>query len=159
MRIANFIITVTSKPESPFLFTMTFFERLTKPFNLDLGILLLRLWLGGVMIFHGFPKITSDLTGFAGYLSKLGLPAPDLMARLAAGAEFFGGLLLFIGLLSRPAAVAVLVTMCVAGFIAHAADPFSDKELALSYAVTAVILLITGPMKFSIDAQLARRAK
>jgi putative oxidoreductase len=47
--------------------------------------------------------------------------------------------------------------MVGAAFVAHANDPFSKKELALAYALVALVLLVTGPGRYSIDARLERK--
>ncbi len=132
--------------------TYLFLARLHGPISLDGALLVVRVWLGAMMAYHGFPKLFGNAQGFADYLSKLGFPAPELWAALAGGAEFFGGLLIIIGFLTRPAAIAVLITMLVAGFIAHGADPFSKKELALAYVVLSLTTLLSGSGKFSLDA-------
>lgn len=68
-----------------------------------------------------------------------------------------GGLLIALGLATRPAAFLVLVTMGVAAFIRHAADPFRVKELALAYWTIAGALILTGGGPWSLDALLCRR--
>ncbi len=127
-------------------------RRLLDPISLDGALLVVRVWLGAMMAYHGFPKVFGNAQGFVEYLNKLGFPAPELWAALAGGAEFFGGLLIVVGFLTRPAAIAVLITMLVAGFIAHGADPFSKKELALAYVALSLTTLLSGSGKFSLDA-------
>ena len=105
---------------------------------------------------HGLGKM-SNLDGFASKVAGMGLPAPSLMAFAAAGSELLGGLLLAVGLLTRPAAASVLVTMLVAAFYVHAGDPFGKKEFALAYAAAALVVLIAGPGKLSLDARLIDR--
>jgi hypothetical protein len=82
---------------------MSFLSTVSKSISIDGAILLLRLWLGSMMMYHGFPKVFTNSAGFVAYLEKLGMPMPSVMAALAAGAEFFGGMLIAIGLLTRPA--------------------------------------------------------
>ena len=80
---------------------------------------------------------------------------------MAAIAEFVGGLLLAAGLLTRPAATLIGVTMLVAVTTAHRSDPFfgggKSKEMALLYLTFALIFLFTGPGRFSVDRLIARR--
>ncbi len=121
------------------------------------GLLVLRLWFGIVLaISHGWGKML-NVGGFAEKVAAMGLPAPTLLAFGAAASELVGGLLLTLGLLTRPAALAVLVTMLVAAFEVHAADPFARKELALAFGAAALCLLIAGPGKLSVDRKLFGR--
>jgi putative oxidoreductase len=129
-----------------------------KVISLDIAALLLRLWLGGMMIFHSYDKLFNAkvMNGFAnGLEAKLGLPLPEVMAYLAKGSEFFGGILLVIGLMTRPALCLVAITMIVAAFVWHSADPFADKELAFNYLLLAIALWFTGPGKASFDKALS----
>lgn len=106
---------------------------------------------------HGFKKV-SDLDAFTAAVAQ-SVPFPALLAPAAALSEFFGGLLFAIGLFTRPAALMVMVTMLVAAFHVHAADPFVKKEFALAYAFAALVGLLAGPGRFSLDARLfSRRA-
>jgi putative oxidoreductase len=120
-------------------------------------LLILRLWFGLVMAFaHGLRKVT-DLSAFAESVGKRGIPFPELTGAFAAASEFLGGVLLAAGLLTRPAAVCLLLTMLVAAFYVHAGDPFSKQELALAYGVAALAVAISGPGRYSIDGWLRLR--
>lgn len=130
---------------------------LVRSWNRDGAVALLRIWLGIVMIVHGNGKFFGDKTGFSAKLSELGFPASELFAWLAATSEFVGGILLVVGLFSRPAALFVAGTMIVAAFVAHFDDPFSKKELALTYLVSSLVILIAGPGKMSLDNLLFGR--
>jgi putative oxidoreductase len=136
---------------------MSIFKTISKPISIDGALLLLRVWLGSVMIYHGFPKVFTNNAGFVEYLTKFGYPIPSVMAALAAGAEFFGGMLIAIGLLTRPAAMLVLVTMLVAGFIAHGAEPFSKQELPLTYAMLSLALFVSGSGAFSVERAIEKK--
>ncbi len=137
---------------------MSFLNTVSKSISIDGAILLLRVWLGAMMMYHGFPKVFTNSAGFVAYLEKLGMPMPSVMAALAAGAEFFGGLLILIGFLTRPAAMLVLITMLVAGFIAHSADGFTKQELPLTYAMLSVALFLSGSGAFSLEKVMTLKA-
>jgi len=89
------------------------------------------------------------------------VPAPTVAAWCSALAEFVGGALLAIGLLTRPAALALTINMLVAAFVAHASAPWFStgtgpaKEPALLFLVPFVALLMTGPGRYSIDRLIA----
>jgi putative oxidoreductase len=126
----------------------------TTPISADLGLLIVRLWFGIVMaVAHGFPKF-GKLDTFAAGLGEKGYPIPYAMALLATLSEALGGVLLAVGLLTRPAALTMVVTMAVAAFVAHADDPFQKVEFALAYGVAALAIAIAGPGRFSLDARL-----
>lgn len=124
--------------------------------NVHLALLVCRLWLGAMMLYHGSLKLFGGMERFLETVtSKLHLPAA--LGWLAAGAEFIGGALVAIGLLTRPAAIGIACTMAVAAFCAHAANPWAQKEFALSYFVFALALIIAGAGQFSVDALITAR--
>lgn len=123
----------------------------------DAGLLVLRVAFGAGIAYHGFGKVTGDMTQFAAGVSKLGFPLPLVFAWAAALSEFLGGILLAIGFLSRPAALFIVFTMAVAAFGAHGADPFKKKELALLYLFASAALSLTGAGRFSADSLLRRK--
>lgn len=107
------------------------------------------------MIYHGSTKLFGGMERFVETVTiKLQLPA--LFAWAGALAEFGGGLLAIVGLLTRPAAGLIAVTMAVAAFGAHAHDPWTRKEFALCYFVFAVVLMVAGAGKYSLDARLVQ---
>ncbi len=130
---------------------------LTRSYSRDSAVLLLRLWLGGMMILHGYGKVFGGVDKLTERVESMGFPAPELFAWAAALSEFGGGILLIIGLFTRPAAIFVFFTMFTAAFIRHFDDPFGKKELALTYMVLALVLLIAGPGRFGMDRQLFGR--
>lgn len=115
------------------------------------GLLWMRVLMGAGIATHGYGKLYS-IPKFAEGVAEMGFPAPILFAFGAAVSEFFGGIFIALGLATRPAALAVFMTMAVAAFIRHALDPFKVKELALAYFTMAGTLLFTGAGRISIDA-------
>lgn len=123
----------------------------------DIGLLVLRLMAGLAMAFaHGINKIPPS-EGFIGGVEALGFPFPVFFAWSAGLAEFVGGLCLAIGLLTRPAALLLAFTMAVAFFLRHAGDPFGDKEKAFLFGGIALLYLLAGAGRFSVDALLRGR--
>lgn len=122
----------------------------------DLALLLLRVAAGaGLALGHGLGKLpVSDQ--FVDGVADIGFPAPVVFAWAAALAESLGGLLLALGLLTRPAALFILCTMGTAFFVVHAADPFQTKEMAMLYGVIALAFLLAGAGRYSVDALLKR---
>ena len=124
------------------------------PSKLDLGLFLLRLWFGLEMAFaHGLGKIIKVVSGEFQFADPIGVgPAASLI--LAGSAEFFGGLLIAFGLFTRLATVPFIFTMLVAAFLVHGADGWSKMAVPLHYAVAALVILITGPGRYSLDHRL-----
>lgn len=115
------------------------------------GSFLLRVFTGLAMAFgHGINKFPPS-QGFIENTGNMGFPMPALFAWSASFAELIGGILLAIGLFTRPAAFFILSTMGVAAFVAHAADPFGKKELALLYLFVSVLFMLKGSGDWSID--------
>ena len=64
---------------------------------------------------------------------------------------------LAIGLLTRPAAIVIAITMLVAAFLGEAGNPFSDREAPLLFAAIAIYFVLAGPGRYSVDGWLAAR--
>jgi putative oxidoreductase len=95
---------------------------------------------------------------FLSGVEEMGFPAPALIGWAAALTESVGGALIAVGLLTRPAALSVLFTMLVAAFLREG-PTFADKEKALLYGAVALLLLLTGAGRYSLDAALRRRRR
>ena len=134
----------------------------TSTLSMSAGALIVRAMLGTVMFAHGAQKVLGIWGG--GGLEKtvagMGQKFPEILVYAAAFSEFLGGALLIVGLLTRPAAVFVAVTMFVAS-MQHLAGGFfaSNKgmEFPLTLAFMAVAVLFLGPGKYSLDAIFASR--
>ena len=128
-----------------------------------LDTLPLRLAVGVIFTAHGAQKLFGwfggyGLEGTAGFMSSLGLEPGILLAALAGGAEFFGGLLLIMGLLVRPAALVLSITMVVAIVSAHLENGLfasnNGYEFALALLATSVALIFRGAGSLSADRAL-----
>ncbi len=123
----------------------------------DAGLLLLRVFAGLTLaLTHGWSKVT-DPAGIIAGAGKLGFPAPTLSGWAAALSEFLGGILLALGLLTRPAAFFIAFTMFVAAALVHARDPFAMKEMALLYFCIALCFMLTGAGRYGLDTLIHRR--
>lgn len=119
--------------------------------KINLGLLGLRVFFGLSMAFaHGLGKIPPSQR-FVEKIGSMGLPLPEIMAWAASLSEFVGGILIAIGLLTRFSAISLAITMFVAAFVAHGADPYTKKELALCFLTVSVFFAAVGPGKFSVD--------
>ena len=125
--------------------------------RIDLALLLLRLVAGPALaLAHGINKLPPTEQFVAG-VAEMGFPAPVLFAWVAGIAEFAGGLLLALGLFTRPAAFFIVLTMAVATFIRQAGDPFTEREAAVLHGAIALFYLVAGPGRHSLDAMFGSR--
>jgi putative oxidoreductase len=123
----------------------------------SVGLLLLRLVMGAAFVLHGWPKIQNPL----GWMGP-DAPVPAIFQTLAAVAEFGGGMALIVGLLSRLASLGIMSNMIVALAMVHLphGDPFVSKtggrsfELPTIYLACAIVFLLLGPGRLSLDAIL-----
>lgn len=121
----------------------------------DFAILILRVSIGLLMLTHGIPKLNMLLSGEIQFPGLFGMP-PAISLFLAVFAELFCSVLLIFGLATRLAAIPLFFTMVVAAFVVHADDPFSQKELALIYLVSYVVIFLQGSGKYSIDKIISK---
>lgn len=137
----------------------------------DLGLLLLRLVIGGTFIAHGSQKLFGVLggpgkDGFAKFLYGMGFHHIQLLTYLTGGTEIAGGALLVLGLFTPLAAAGLLAVVGLAlglkvhpsqvqtgfGWLAPGGKGF---DLELSLAASAVALLFAGPGRIALDFRRA----
>jgi putative oxidoreductase len=134
----------------------------------DTGLNTLPLRLGAGVIFtaHGAQKLFgwfggNGLEGTAGWMASIGLEPGMLMAAMSGSAEFFGGLLLIAGLLVRPAALVLALTMLVAIVTVHLQNGLfmsnGGYEFGLALLAISVALMLRGAGSLSADRLLHRQ--
>ncbi len=118
-----------------------------------------RLTIGLVFVQTGWGKF-HNIQKVVGFFTELGIPAPELQARLAATAELVCGALILIGLFTRVATLPLIVTMTVAILTAKRGDIHELTDLLgmEEYLIIVVLLWLGayGPGALSLDALLAR---
>jgi putative oxidoreductase len=126
--------------------------------NPDLGLLLIRVMVGVVGIFHGGQKLFGLFGGdgfraTAAGMEKMGMPMPTISAALVGGAEFFGGVLLILGLYARLAVLPWAFAMFVAVFKVH--YPKFGGQGGMEYPLTLAFVLLglffTGPGRLALS--------
>ena len=122
----------------------------------DLAALLLRLLFGGLFVYYGYNKIVAYDQILPMFGDIIGIGA-KLSFNLVIFAEFFCGLLIMIGLVTRVAVIPVLITMIVAYFVAHANDAFQVKNLAFVFLCLCPVVFLLGSGKFSLDYLIFRK--
>jgi putative oxidoreductase len=117
----------------------------------DIGLLVLRVFAGlSLMYAHGLGKFPPP-ERFVQSTAEMGFPIPVLFAWAAALSEVVGGVLLALGLLTRPSAFFIMCTVGTAAFVRHAPDPYRVKELPLLFLATAFLFLCVGAGRFALD--------
>tara|TARA_B100000809_G_scaffold221135_1_gene229246 strand:+ start:131 stop:568 length:438 start_codon:yes stop_codon:yes gene_type:complete len=127
--------------------------------------LVLRIPIGIIFMAHGAQKLFGwfggyGLEGTGGWMESIGLVPGFIMALMAGSAEFFGGLFILLGLLTRPAAIALSFTMVVAILSVHFANGLfisnDGYEFGLALLAACVSLALSGAGKIAIDNVLIK---
>lgn len=126
----------------------------------DVGVLLLRLAFGFQLVNVSWPYISTveKHLEFVNYLTTLWFPFPVIGATVSAYTEFIGGILLILGLWTRPTAILLIINFLVALFIAHIAvnDSYQGTYPVVNLLAANFFFLIHGAGKYSVDTKLAR---
>ena len=129
---------------------------------LDVGLLILRVGLGVMFLYHGAPKLFGGPEMWAkvgGAAGNFGLSfAPAFWGFMAGIAEFGGGLCLILGILFMPACILLVIDLIVAAtFHIHAGQGLGMASHALEDGITFLGLTFIGPGRYSLQALLLSR--
>lgn len=124
--------------------------------HLDGALLFFRLFVGCMMLTHGWTKLSSFSALSGTFPDPLGIGS-TLSLVLILGAEVGCSILLILGLLTRLATIPLMFGMLMAIFVIHGADPFGVKELSLLYFGMYVVLLWGGAGSYSVDELIRRK--
>jgi putative oxidoreductase len=134
--------------------------------NAGFAAVALRIPAALIFIAHGAQKLFSSFGGYGlegtgQWMASIGLEPGYQLALIAGSAEFFGGIALLIGLLVRPAALMLSVTMLVAIFSVHFANGLfmtnNGYEFALALLAISISLMFSGAGKVALDNVLKQR--
>ena len=126
------------------------------------ALILIRLLVGAVFLSEGIQKFLFPGELGVGRFIKIGIPMPEVMAPFVGGVEIVCGAMILVGLLTRAAAIPLIINMFVAiastkipiligkGFWAMAHEARTDYSMLLG----SIFLLIAGPGRWSLDALL-----
>lgn len=129
--------------------------------QIDIALIIIRAVTGAIFIAHGWQKLfVYGFSGVSGAFAHMGVPAPEVLGPFVALVEFFGGISLLIGLLTRLAALGLAVNMLVAMLLVHAKSGFFNPggiEFPLSLFAAALLLVFTGAGNYSSDKAVGAR--
>ncbi len=125
---------------------------------------MIRIVTGLFLMPHGAQKLfgmfDGNPTAMAGFFSKMGIEPAALMVTAVGTVEFFGGLLLALGLLTRPVAAAIFVVLTVAWYKVHLSAGFfvtkGGFEFAMMWSILALAFVLRGGGEYSIDRKIGK---
>lgn len=121
----------------------------------DTGLLIFRLATGGLMLLHGIGKLIDLFGGRSDFYDPFGIGGVASLT-LVTFAEFVCSILVIIGLKTRLALIPLITAMLVASFLYHHNDELMDKDLPLLFLMNFIVMLFTGPGKYSVDGMRGR---
>lgn len=125
---------------------------------LNPAILLIRLWLGSVMLKHsGTYLFQGKISELATFLDSLNWPYPLILAFVSQLAEFLAAILILLGI--RVGALVMAFTLGVAVVFAHSAKIYSEAELPFNYFLFSLVLVLTGCGKPGLDDLFSKKSK
>lgn len=137
-----------------------------QPTAADYGLLIIRLVLAAVFIFHGSQKVFGafggpGMQGFTSMLESMKVPMPQVSAWVSALTELVGGAIMLIGTGARLAGILMCINMIVAIALVHY-KAFSAQHNGMEYPLTlgcvCLGIALTGPGRITLDRMLSRRA-
>lgn len=133
-------------------------NKLGSVLNEDIGKLILRFSIAGLMLFHGFSKLFNGIDGVKFLVTNAGLP--EVVAYGVYFGEIIFPILIILGLFTRISSLFFALTMVFAIFLAHSSELFNIGEtgglvieLPLIYLLGAISLMFIGAGKYSLDAR------
>ena len=134
---------------------------LFQPLLNDIAILLLRVTFGGLLLVHGWGKVTdfNKLTqpGPEAFADPLGIGITMSLVGAIIG-EVVGSALVMLGCCTRVGALLMAFTMGVAAFIVHGSHPLAKKEMALLYLAATLAVALFGGGRFSVDRLIWKKS-
>ena len=123
------------------------------------SLALLRVVLGVIFAYHGYLKlfVPGGFKGTAAFLATLGIPLPAYSALIVSAVEFFGGVFLILGIVTRWSTMLLIIDMLVALFMVHLKNGLlvskGGYEFVLVLLAGLVVVLANGAGKLSLGSK------
>jgi len=122
----------------------------------DIALLIGRILIGLLFVIAAYGKF-KGLAGTTGYMTKLGVPGPSVMAPVVAAFELLVGVLVIVGFKTRLAALAIAIFVVIAAVLAHTnfADQNQLNHFLKNFAIAGgcLALFVSGAGAYSVDAR------
>lgn len=126
------------------------------PMDPDLALLVLRITLAAILLYHGIPKALNYSATLEGF-NSMGIPAPALSLAFAVIVEVVGGVLILLGVLTEITGLLVVIEMLGAIFTVHWANGFDFTKVGWEHPFTvlmvALALVLAGPGAYSVGGR------
>jgi putative oxidoreductase len=126
------------------------------PLNPDVALLVLRLTLAAVLLYHGLPKVM-NFGATVGAFQSMNIPAPAFSAGFAILSEVVGGILILLGVAVDLAGILVIIDMLAAIFLVHWANGFDFTKGGWEHPFTvlaiALALALAGPGSYAVGGK------
>lgn len=127
-------------------------------FRRDISFLL-RIWLGFMMVWHTHKIVfAGGMREYVAYVDKLGIPFPELLGYLSKYFEFFGGVMVLLGLCTRIGAAMIAIVLAVATFWVNRHNIIGNGELALNYLIISLVIFCSPPATFGLGKLIGKKA-
>ncbi len=127
-----------------------------KKITIDIGLFILRCGTGLLTLPHGLTKIQHFNEKADQFYNFMNLGSKFSFV-LIIFAEVVCSLLVILGLMTRLAVIPLIISMSVVVFVVNGTHPLGDKESGLLFLIPYLVLLITGPGKYSMDQLVFRK--
>jgi uncharacterized membrane protein YphA (DoxX/SURF4 family) len=119
------------------------------------GLSLIRILTGIMIAYHGIETFDAEkMQNYTKWLTDLHFPSPQLMAYLGKGTEFFGGILLALGLFTRLAIIPLSMTMLAIPFFMGQGKIFMEDQHPFLFVLLFLVFFFNGAGKWSLDYRL-----
>lgn len=122
--------------------------------NFDLALLLLRIGVAVVFLYHGWGKLTG-IEGVQQFFGNIGIPLPGLMAWVVGIVEFIGGLLVLVGYKIRIPCILLAIVMVVAILTVKIGAGFEEARIDFVLLLVNISLALTGAGGYSVEAKMS----
>jgi putative oxidoreductase len=121
------------------------------------GIFIVRITMGALFAVHGYQKFAGGIGGVVSFFSKLGVPAPGVLAPFVAGLELVGGILLILGVATRWISALFACEMLVTTvFVQIPAKGWNGADLDRMLLAAALLFILAGPGALAVQGSSAR---